>query len=927
MDRSPALLLLSLLPLAALVFASSSSSSPPPTVAGQWRDASGLKLPDSKLPAVPIVGNGYLGVALGSRCGDARHPSPPAYAGPGSSYGLDFWLNTNANWGCAKAPAGSMPPVPAVCAVKALGGVSLSFNTSAGDIAESVSAEQSIASGTITGALHAAGRRGDLSAVAVVHPSKNVLLLNVSWRGAGNANVTLSTWALHGGYTAAVSTGGNSAQAAGVVSRMLAANVSAAAASPFRVMWSALATRVAAAPRPPAAPVRVVQNENNVAQASRTVTLKNGEALSLIVALADNLLIAGSNNALDPSANASALAASVSASSITLAAQEELQSFFAASSVSLPTQPAIENFWFGAQFFTRAMTAPKSVVDANGGLLPPSGLYGPWATSDSPAWNGDYTLDYNQEAQYYGVFSSNHPELAAAYFRPITDWEPHAQAWAQRAASLAGITCDSTALRYSCHLAPWGYQSQDQSTYMNWNGYFAALLFINAWEYTRDPGFAKSQTLPLLRGLNEWSHCYLARAKNSSSSPSSSDYILNDYRAGLPDEEHENQKVVNPQIGISLMRRAAEAHAEIASSLGLPVPDHVKEIVQHLAPPNVGAGSNFFALHNETRCTGDYHLSTSEASVDECEASCRSDNTCGAFSFCAAGGPVAPPVGNCPKGNSCFRFHSNSSCSNSSSGSSAHGFTSGFRQTEQPIWTAFENATQKQSDSFALYPLWPSETVDAIDTVTASPATRSIAAASVQQWADFGGRPVLVFPAAVRGGGSPANMAVVRGRSAEEIVAGLNAMLAKLEGPCPGRPYAPGGGTENMGVTQAVNDMLVQAPGGRYIALFPVWPAAEPAAFSSLRTKGGFLVSATWNNATQAVDDGISITATAPDCKECVLQDPFGTAANPSKAVPVVTCSGGSQQRKATRVAPDHIRWSMKPGDTCVVARAAELHM
>ena len=72
-------------------------------------------------------------------------------------------------------------------------------------------------------------------------------------------------------------------------------------------------------------------------------------------------------------------------------------------------------------------------------------------------------------------------------------------------------------------------------------------------------------------------------------------------------------------------------------------------------------------------------------------------------------------------------------------------------------------------------------------------------------------------------------MAVVRGRSAEEIVAGLNAMLAKLEGPYPGRPYAPGGGTENMGVTQAVNDMLVQAPGGRYIALFPVWPAAEPA--------------------------------------------------------------------------------------------------
>ena len=28
------------------------------------------------------------------------------------------------------------------------------------------------------------------------------------------------------------------------------------------------------------------------------------------------------------------------------------------------------------------------------------------------------------------------------------------------------------------------------------------------------------------------------------------------------------------------------------------------------------------------------------------------------------------------------------------------------------IWTAFENGTAKQSDAFALYPLWPSETMN-----------------------------------------------------------------------------------------------------------------------------------------------------------------------------------------------------------------------
>ena len=30
--------------------------------------------------------------------------------------------------------------------------------------------------------------------------------------------------------------------------------------------------------------------------------------------------------------------------------------------------------------------------------VPPPGLYGVWATSDSCSWNGDYTLDYNAEA-------------------------------------------------------------------------------------------------------------------------------------------------------------------------------------------------------------------------------------------------------------------------------------------------------------------------------------------------------------------------------------------------------------------------------------------------------------------------------------------------------------------------------------------------
>ena len=53
-----------------------------------------------------------------------------------------------------------------------------------------------------------------------------------------------------------------------------------------------------------------------------------------------------------------------------------------------------------------------------------------------------------------------------------------------------------------------------------------------------------------------------------------------------------------------------------------------------------------------------------------------------------------------------------------------------------------------------------------------------------------------------------------------------------------------GGGVENVGVTRAVNEMLLSAPGGLYIELFPFFPPDEPASFTTLRSKGGWLVSA-----------------------------------------------------------------------------------
>ena len=84
---------------------------------------------------------------------------------------------------------------------------------------------------------------------------------------------------------------------------------------------------------------------------------------------------------------------------------EHWAAFWNVSSISLPNATDTEDFWFGAQYVA------NSAIPHVGQEQTPPGLYGPWGTTDNPGWHGDYTIDYNYEAIFYGVMSSNHPEM------------------------------------------------------------------------------------------------------------------------------------------------------------------------------------------------------------------------------------------------------------------------------------------------------------------------------------------------------------------------------------------------------------------------------------------------------------------------------------------------------------------------------------
>eukprot|EP01006_Ploeotia_vitrea_P008723 TRINITY_DN20866_c0_g1_i1.p1 TRINITY_DN20866_c0_g1~~TRINITY_DN20866_c0_g1_i1.p1 ORF type:complete len:633 (-),score=75.86 TRINITY_DN20866_c0_g1_i1:93-1928(-) len=512
-------------------------------------------------------------------------------------------------------------------------------------------------------------------------------------------------------------------------------------------IWTAIATTLPL--QNLNAPTQI--NNNSVATSVvSSLTLQHAQTIVIKIALADTQFTAGTK---DPTPAAVQSSTAINPPQLVADSLAHWRKFWAKSAISLPTTPEIQRYWFGAQYI-------MGCIFRDDALAPSSGLYGPWVTTDIPGWYGDYTLDYNQEAQYYGVYGSNHPELAAPYFPPIEQWIPSAKLQAQQQAKYAKVVCPSKALHYACHLAPWGFQSRDDSIYMHWNGPFASMLFINDWEYTRNATFARDHTYPLLDGFNAWWNCFLNKTGN----------VYQDNNKYNPDENREGQRVPNPNMGLSFIKRTMAMQLEIAKALNITPPAYVSDILNNLVPFNVGKTT-----------------------------------------------------------------------------------------TNKTVWTDYPSAGVKHSDFWSMYPIWPSEYV----TQNSSQSVLQTAKDSSILYSKFAtGRPVELFPVAVRAGRDP-----------EEIIAGFRAYLKNYQRTNM-LPFTEGGGVENVGITRAVNEMLLQAPNGKYIDLFPVWPRNASASFTTLLAKGGFAVSATYSGSSQQVGSPFEVTAVYHTSR-CVVKNPW----------------------------------------------------
>ncbi len=163
--------------------------------------------------------------------------------------------------------------------------------------------------------------------------------------------------------------------------------------------------------------------------------------------------------------------------------------------------PVLEDYYYGSLYVIGCSSRPGK---------PAPSLWGNFITTDNAGWGGRYFMNYNEEAPYYGVFSSNHADLAEPYNRMVlaqVPWQKNRTAQAgykgvsyQRTFSPFTVIARPPAPVPVAVLKDYQRLPSDQKS----NATFSFLPVIDYYEYTQDKEFLRSKLYPALRELDEF---------------------------------------------------------------------------------------------------------------------------------------------------------------------------------------------------------------------------------------------------------------------------------------------------------------------------------------------------------------------------------------------------------------------------------------
>ena len=216
--------------------------------------------------------------------------------------------------------------------------------------------------------------------------------------------------------------------------------------------------------------------------------------------------------------------------------------------------PVLESYYYGALYVMGCSSRP--------GKLAPS-LWGNFITTDDSAWGGRYFMNYNEEAPYYGVFSSNHADLAEPYNQMVLAQFPF-QKNRTAEAGYKGVSFQRTFSPFTTIAAPpapvpiasvkdYHKLPSDQKS----NATFSLLPSIQYYEYTQDFDFLRTRLYPAMKELDAFWRDFAIL------NPQSNRWVFEHTSA------HEGGDDVNPNLDIGFAQRIERELIEASEKLGV----------------------------------------------------------------------------------------------------------------------------------------------------------------------------------------------------------------------------------------------------------------------------------------------------------------------------------------------------------------------
>ncbi|NWJ51616.1 MAG: hypothetical protein HXX14_12190 [Bacteroidetes bacterium] len=192
----------------------------------------------------------------------------------------------------------------------------------------------------------------------------------------------------------------------------------------------------------------------------------------------------------------------------------------------------------------------------------PPGLFG-WTTTDTPAWNGDYHLNYNFQAPFYGLYAANRITQGIPQDAPLIDFMPRGKWYGKNATHTRGILypvgIGPMGIEVTRNFAVGGYQKKEDIELgglfygQRSNAAYGLINMAQQWRCTYDLAYGK-KIYPYALAIVDFWEDYL-KFENGR-------YVI------YGDAIHEGSgKDKNPILSLGLIRNAFSLIIDLSSTL------------------------------------------------------------------------------------------------------------------------------------------------------------------------------------------------------------------------------------------------------------------------------------------------------------------------------------------------------------------------